>query len=249
MITLTRNQVRRLRSGLPPLGPGHQPEGSDPPARAPRRGRQLRAQYRYRDLAVEHVEPGSYRPATSLAIPLDDLADFEGSKDSPVVLEAAAPDRTVVRWEDRAIPQSREYDVTPVDRVGQVPELPATWASSPAELLTALAEATETGIPDSTRYALHCIQLQGSRNQVVATDGRQLLVRTGFRFPWPGDLLIKGSPIFACRALPRDQPVEVGKTDTHVVLRAGPWTIWLRDPEGGPVPGRRAGDPRGRQRS
>ena len=163
----------------------------------------------------------------SLAIPLDDLADFEGSKDSPVVLEAAAPDRTVVRWEDRAIPQSREYDVTPVDRVGQVPELPATWASSPAELLSALAEATETGIPDSPRYALHCVQLQGTRNQIVATDGRQLLVRTGFRFPWPGDLLIKGSPLFACRALPRDQPVEVGKTDTHVVLRAGPWTIWL----------------------
>ena len=190
-------------------------------------GGQLRAQHRYRDLAVEHVEPGSYRPATSLAIPLDDLADFEGSKDSPVVLEAAAPDRTVVRWEDRAIPQSREYDVTPVDRVGQVPELPASWSSSPAELLTALADATETGIPDSTRYALHCVQLQGSRNQIVATDGRQLLVRTGFRFPWPGDLLIKGSPIFACRALPRDQPVEVGKTDTHVVLRVGPWTIWL----------------------
>ena len=92
---------------------------------------------------------------------------------------------------------------------------------------TALAEATETGIPDATRYALNCVQLQGGRDQVVATDGRQLLVRSGFRFPWPDDLLIKGSPIFACRALPRDEPVEVGRTDTHVVLRAGPWTIWL----------------------
>ena len=62
--------------------------------------------------------PGSYRPAMSLAIPLDDLAEFEGSKDSPVVMEAAAPDRTVVRWEDRATPQSREYEtVTPVNHV------------------------------------------------------------------------------------------------------------------------------------
>ncbi len=115
----------------------------------------------------------------------------------------------------------------PVDRAGQIPELPASWASSPAGLLTALADATETGIPDSTRYALHCLQLQGGRNQIVATDGRQLLVRTGFRFPWTGDLLIKGSPLFACRALPHDEPVEVGRTDSHVVLRAGPWTIWL----------------------
>ena len=249
MITLTRNQVRRLRSVFRRSVLGINQRGPIPPLVLHAEGAQLRAHHRYRDLAVEHVEPGSYRPATSLAIPLDDLADFEGSKDSPVVLEAAAPDRTVVRWEDRAIPQSREYDVTPVDRVGQVPELPASWSSNPAELLTALADATETGIPDSTRYALHCVQLQGTRNQIVATDGRQLLVRTGFRFPWPGDLLIKGSPIFACRALPRDQPVEVGKTDTHVVLRVGPWTIWLRDPEGRPVPGRRAGHPHGPARS
>ena len=227
MITLARNQVRRLRGVFRRSVLGITHKGAIPPLVLRAEGAQLRAHHRYRDLTVEHVEPGSYRPATSLAIPLDDLADFEGSKDSPVVLEAAAPDRTVVRWEDRAIPQSREYDVTPVERVGQVPELPATWATSPAELLTALAEATETGILDSTRYALNCVQLQGSRNQVVATDGRQLLVRTGFRFPWPGDLLIKGSPVFACRALPRDQPVEVGKTDTHVVLRTGPWTIWL----------------------
>jgi hypothetical protein len=227
VITLTRNQVRRLRGVFRRSVLGINQRGPIPPLVFHAEGGQLRAHHRYRDLTVEHVEPGGYRPATSLAIPLDDLADCEGSKDSPVVLEAAAPDRTVVRWEDRAIPQSREYDVTPVDRVGRVPELPASWATNPAGLLMALADATETGIPDSTRYALHCVQLQGGRNQVVATDGRQLLVRTGFRFPWPGDLLIKGSPLFACRALPRDEPVEVGKTDTHVVLRVGPWTIWL----------------------
>ena len=106
-----------------------------------------------------------------------------------------------------------------------MPASPATWASNPAELLDALAEATETGTPDSTRYALDMIQLQGDRGQIVATDGRQLLVRSGYRFPWPDDLLIKGRPIFACRALPRDQPVEVGRTDTHLFFRFGPWTI------------------------
>ena len=250
MITLTRSQVRRLRSVFRRSALGITHRGPIPPLVLRAEGAQLRAQHRYRDLAVEHVEPGSYRPATSLAIPLDALADFEGAADTPVVLEAVAPDRTVVRWEDRGIPQSREYDVIARrPRAARCPELPTTWASNPAELLAALAEATETGIPDSTRYALDCIQLQGTRNQIVATDGRQLLVRTGFRFPWPGDLLIKGSPIFACRALPRDQPVEVGRTDTHVVFRVGPWTICLRDPEGRPVPGGRAGDPRGPPRS
>src|SRR5262249_26108603 len=44
-------------------------------------------------------------------------------------------------------------------------------------------------------------------------------------FPWPEDLLIKARPVFACRALPRDQPVEVGRTDTHIVVRVGPWIV------------------------
>ena len=225
MITLTRSQVRRLRSVFRRSTLGIHHKGTIPPLVLRTDGGQLRAQYRYRDLAVELVEPGSDRPAAVVPIPLDALADFEGAADSPVVLEAVAPDRTAVRWQDRGIPQSREYDVVPADRTGEMPERPTSWASGPPELLAALAEATETGTDDSTRYALNCVQLQGSRHQIVATDGRQLLVRSGFDFPWTGDVLIKGSPVFACRALPRDRPVEVGRTDSHVVWRVGPFTI------------------------
>ena len=155
MITLTRSQVRRLRAAFRRsiLGISHRGIVSELVLRA--EGSQLRAQHRYCDLAVECVETGNYRPVTSLAIPLDALADFEGAAETPVTLESAAPDRTVVRWEDRGIPQSREYSlITPVDRQEPMPALPTTWASNPAELLDALAEATETGTPDSTRYAL-----------------------------------------------------------------------------------------------
>ena len=226
MITLTRNQVRRLRVAFrrAALGISHRGIVSELVLRA--EGGQLRAQYRYCDLAIEHVEPGSDRPATSIAIPLDALADFEGPADSPVVLESVAPDRTVVRWDDRGIPQHKEYNIiTPVDRVEPMPALPATWASNPGDLLDALAVATEIGIPDSPRYDLNCIQLQGNQGKVLATDGRQGLVRSGFTFPWSDHLLIRGRPIFACRALPRDQPVEIGRTDTHVLIRAGAWAI------------------------
>jgi hypothetical protein len=227
MITLTRNQVRRLRVAFRRSALGITNRGMIPPLVLRAEGTQLRAQYRYRDLAIEHIELGSYRPLIAIAVPLDALADFEGSGNSPVVLEAAASDRAVVRWDDRGIPQTREYDLTtPVDRLDPMPELPAAWNSNPGEFLTALAQATETGDPDSQRYALGCIQLEGTRGQIVATDGRQALVQSGFRFPWESDLLIKGRPVFACRALPRDQPVEVGRTDTHVVFRLGDWTIW-----------------------
>jgi hypothetical protein len=225
MITLTRSQVRRLRSAFRRSTLGIHHKGTIPPLVLRADGAQLRAHYRYRDLAVAQLEPGGDHPANAVAIPLDALADFEGSADTPVILEPVDPGRTAVRWQDRGIPQAREYDVTPVDRTGEMPESPTSWAAGPPELLAALAEATETGTDDSTRYALNCIQLRGARKQVVATDGRQLLVRSGLEFPWSDDVLIKGSPVFACRTLPRDQRVEVGRTDTHVVFRVGPFTI------------------------
>src|SRR5438874_924963 len=104
--------------------------GAIPPLILHAEGQQLRAQYRYHDLAIEYVEPGVHRLLDSIPVPLD------------------------------------------------------------------------------------------------ARDGHQLLVRSGFGLPWDGDLLVKGSPVFTCKALPRDQPIRIGKTDTHVVLRTGPWTTF-----------------------
>ena len=169
---------------------------------------------------------GSYRPLDSIPVPLDVLGEIEGRDDSPVVFEAAEPDRTVIRWQDHGIPQVRDCPVTPFGNIAPFPETPTAWTQAPADLLAALAEASEICTDESTRYALNCIQLRGTVHKIIATDGHQLLVRSGFGFPWDGDLLIKGSPIFACKALNRDQSVQIGKTDTHVVLRIGPWTIW-----------------------
>jgi hypothetical protein len=39
--------------------------------------------------------------------------------------------------------------------------------------------------------------------------------------------LVARSPVFGCRELPRDRPLSVGRTDTHVVLRAGSWSLFL----------------------
>ena len=121
----------------------------------------------------------------------------------------------------------REYAVPAPLGLPPFPEPPAAFAPCAEGLLDALAAAAETGIDDSTRYSLNCIQLRAGTFQVVATDGHQILAQGGFRFPWEGDLLVRRSPIFASKELPRDRPIEVGKTAGHVVLRAGPWTIYL----------------------
>ena len=93
-------------------------------------------------------------------------------------------------------------------------------------MLSALAEASATCTGDNARYALDCIQLQGTADRIIATDSRQLVIRSGCGLPWNDDLLIRRSPVFACKACAGEQSIRIGKTDTHVVLRIGPWTTF-----------------------
>ena len=226
MITITRQTVRRLRAVFRRSLLGITHRGPIPPLVLHAERGRLRVQFQYQSLAVEHVEPGGLRELDSIPVPLESLADIEGRDDSPVVLEAAEPDTTSIRWQGHGIPQVRECPVTPFGKIAPFPETPTTWTQAPADLLAALAEASEICTDESTRYALNCLQLRGTLHKIIATDGHQLLVRSGFGLPWDGDVLIKGSPIFGCKAFARDQPVQIGKTDTHVVLKIGPWSIW-----------------------
>jgi hypothetical protein len=228
MITITRRQVRFLRGIFRRSSLGISHRGIIPPLVFRAEGTQLRTQYWYAPvLAIEHVVSGVNQANETIALPLDAPADFEGRAETPVVLEAVEPDRTVVRWDDHGIPESREYAIPALATRAALPDLPTSWAEMPGALLDALAEAGRTTTVDTARYALNCIQLRGERHEVVATDGRQLLISGDFSFLWSGDVLVRNVPVFASRELPRDQPLSVGKTDSHVVLRTGGWTFYL----------------------
>ncbi len=226
MITLARRRSRRLRGVLRRSALGIAHRGPVPPILFQAEGDVLLARYRLGALAVEHAEPCAGPSSGMVPLPPDALADFEGHDDTPVSLEAVAPGRTVARWTDRGIPQAREYAV-PAVPPGEFPAMPDAWADAPPGWLDALAEAAATTAEDDTRYALGCLLIKDGRDghEVVATDGRQMLIRGAFRLPWDGDVLIRRSPIFACKGLPRDRPWSVGRAGDHILLRSGPWTI------------------------
>ena len=70
------------------------------------------------------------------------------------------------------------------------------------------------------------MQLSGA-GEIAATDGHQLLVQTGFTFPWKDDLLIPRAKFLGSSELPSDQPVSVGRSGNYVVLGVGPWAFYL----------------------
>ena len=226
LITISRNKARLLRSIFRRAVLGIRHKGTIPPLVLHAEGAHLRARFQFGGLAVEYVDPGNYSPLDSIPVPLDVLAEVEGPDNTPVIFEAAGPDRTIVRWQDRGIPQVQELPVTPFGNVEPFPDSPTTWAEASGNLLSALAEATRICTENVTRYALNCIQLRGSEHKILATDGHQLLIRSGFAFPWDADLLIRSSPIFASKSFGSDRPIQIGKTASHVVLRIGLWTTY-----------------------
>ena len=228
MITITRCQARRLAAVFRRHALGLARKGPAPPlVLHPEPGGGLRVRFHHPALAVEFIAPGDARGEGPVALPLEAPADVAGRDEGTVTLEAAEPGRTLVSWADRGIPRSRAYAVMPVANLAPFPGLPDRFEPIPAAVLEALAEAAATTDADSTRYALGCIALRGESADLAATDGRQVLLQGGFRWPWAGTVLVRRPPPLAGKELPRGRPVEVGKTDTHVALRAGPWTVWL----------------------
>jgi len=246
VITITRALARRL--GLvfrrAPLGIAHR--GPLPPIVLTAGGRGLRAQFHHGGLAVAFCEPDPDPAGESIPLPLEALTACAGRGDATVAVEAVAADRTAVRWQEYGVPQVREYAVTPAAALPPFPGPPVGWADGLDGLLDACADAAATAADASTRYALNCLLLRGSTGELVATDGRQLLTRGGFPFPWADDVLVRRSPVFAARGLPRDRPVSAGRTPTHVVLKTGPWTLAFEAVTGARFPdvGRVIPDPR-----
>ncbi len=175
--------------------------------------------------AVEYHLAGNF-PPESLAVTLDALSACEGTRaQENVSLEACTDGGVIVRWDDRSIPRSIVADAAPNE--AEMPALPTSFATNPPRLLAALKDTMETTEHDSMRYATNCVQLRGNDGRVAATDGSQVLCESGFAFPWEDEVLVLRPNVFASRDLPTDQAVEVGRTEQHIAVRIGPWTIWL----------------------
>jgi hypothetical protein len=182
----------------------------------------LRIRLHKADIDVEFHRPGSHSKEV-IALPLNALADFEGRDDGPVALESAQG-KVFARWQDGALPRETEY---PAEDVPPFPGMPTKMLSVEENLRKALTDATGSADQTASRYALNHLLLRGRTGEIVATDGRQLLVQNGFQFGWSDDVLIPASPVVGHRELANETASAIGRGEKHVALRIGAWTFWL----------------------
>jgi hypothetical protein len=232
LITLPRQLIKQLRGvfrRMLPRSPGKQ----DQTVQFIGDSDGLRVRLRNRVGAAEYHVAGTTQ-CEAFAITLGALSACEGTRPSEqVTLEPRSSD-IVLRWEDRSVPRSIIVESQP--NGPDAPALPTRFAANPPRLLVALKDAMETTEQDPRRYALHCVQLRGRDGGLIATDGGQVLQQTGFDLPWTEEVLVPRASVFASRDLSVDQLVEVGRTDNHVVVRIGPWTLWLNIEKNGRFP-------------
>ncbi|QDU29233.1 hypothetical protein ETAA8_43400 [Anatilimnocola aggregata] len=171
------------------------------------------------ELVVEGAGSGD-----PISVPYVTLAKVEGRQHEPLEL-AATLEGNVFRWSEAGIPQVLSAPALATDAW---PSLPAQDCANDAELLTALREAANTTDTASLRYSLGCIRFRCADGQLAATDGRQAILLTGFRFPWSGDVLARRCPAFSKLRLAATDELHVGRTEDWLVLHAPRWTLWLK---------------------
>jgi hypothetical protein len=108
------------------------------------------------------------------------------------------------------------------------PTHPIEWQPTAPHFWSALQAALPCVDPDATRYALGCLQLRGSQGQLVATNGKELLIQGGFRFPWTDDVLIPASRILGCTDLAKEANPQLAQLDDWLVINLAGWTIWSK---------------------
>ncbi|MGO9110055.1 MAG: hypothetical protein ACLP9L_12555 [Thermoguttaceae bacterium] len=224
MITITRRLALQLRTVLRRAFGNFRGKGPAIGFIANAEG--LTAKSMFGDVAIECRIPGDHT-AETIWLPFEFLADVEGKKDEPVDLEATGNGQVSVQWRTGNVPQIVNYDGKQPFEADKFPASPTAFTANRPGLLQALHEASEVADADAVRYAINCLQLcpDGTIN---ATDGRQLLIRSGFTFPWQEAVLVPRNKVFASPELPQDQPVAVAQSGEWAVVSVGRWTIYLR---------------------
>jgi len=227
MITVTRSLLCQVRSVLRRAGVGKS-KSSHPEiiVRAANDG--LRIQVLSDQLAIEYHHAGQF-DAQELVVPCDLLVAAEGRSEDLVTLQSQGPGRATASWIDQGIPQELELvSNASADFAAGFPAMPEAFTDNSPELLAGLATAATIAEGERTRFALDCLQLRGTQGKIVTTDGRQVLVQSGFAFPWTHELLVPASRVFASKELAQAGSVRVGLIQDWVAFQSGPWTIWLR---------------------
>jgi hypothetical protein len=225
LIQVSRSIIRQFRTAMKKSMCLHCVRGVHPPVVMQAGSNGFTIHTQHNGLALSYHMEGSL-PEGHVMLPAKALDEIEGRDQGYAELECIRPSTVLARWTDHDVPRVVEYEVPGNGDVQDLPALPKQLAPIDSQFLKALDDAMHVVATMAVRYATDKVQLRGSDGAIAATDGGQMLWQSGFQFPWKEDVLVPHVKLFGCSDF-FDQNVSIGKTDTHVCIRSGHWTVLL----------------------
>jgi hypothetical protein len=223
MLTLPRVSTRVFRALLRKCVPSRS-RGPVPAVLLLAQGDVLSLVAATEDVTLRYTMPNTGGEGSFL-LPMTVLEEVEGTADA-VEFIPKSKGKAIARWSDCGVPKEIAIDLLPAKQAPDLPALPDVWSEATSALLVALYEAGRTAGRESGRYSTQRIQIRGAKGQILSTDCNQALIHGGFAFSFPETLYIPAVPVFAAKEL-AGLPVRIGRTETHLVIEVGSWTIWL----------------------
>jgi hypothetical protein len=163
-----------------------------------------------------------------IAIPGELLSRFEGAGNELVTLEVLDSNKGQARWEEAGVPQVADFEVVDAERIPALPPAARRLTPMPPSFLKTLDDACRTTGREPVRLGLNRLQLRGKAGQLIATDGKQLLVQGGLSLPFGADVLVPALPVFGAKELSNAVPIGLGRSDGRILIRAGSWCFDLQ---------------------
>ena len=161
-----------------------------------------------------------------LVVPMTAIEAVAANSDESVEFDVGENLNGIARWAGDGAPGSVPVTfVLPGKQHDPLPR-PETKPVA-ARVLVALHEAGRTSSREDGRFALSRVQVLGATGRIVATDGKIAVMFDGFTFPFAGDVLVPAIPLFGTPEVRDETDVRVGRTDSHLVVSPGDWTVWL----------------------
>ena len=225
MIVMSRAMARQFRAAARKCCNGRARE-PHPEVILKQSGGQLNFTTRFSEVILQVEYPIQSEDKTELVVPMSVLDRIEQAKSDRIELHCPKTRNGEARWVESAIPCSFPVQFQAPSKQHTFPERPAEFTAVPVNFLKGLHECGRSADKQDGRFALSRIQIRGKQGQIVGTDSHIGLLCSGFRLPFTEEVLIPAIPIFG---LPdwQSQEVSVGKTASHLVVSAGPCTVWL----------------------
>jgi hypothetical protein len=227
MIALDRREARRFCAAVRRCVAGR-PRGLAPPIHLQQSKHSLTLATALDEVAIALRLPTHDSSTARLVTPWAMLNASAGNDQGVVTLEEGNAGCLLCRWMERGESKQFECPAVPQEWQRQALPLPQTMAAVDPSLLAALHACGQTAArSDNSQYALARVQLRGQSGDIVGTDGRQLLLWSGFAFPFADNVLVPAVPVFGCREFTTETDIRIGRSAQHVVVAAGPWTVWM----------------------